>query len=226
MKKLLLLSASILFLNSCKKKEIYQEKGSIDIISTVYFNASKGLNNYKTYNISSLSFKNDTIVEIIPDLENQEQISKVNLIIDSTYYPINRLEITEPFKKLIKKIKPQKTYYNKIDGALFATSHIQNFHVKKKISDTMLFDIKYKRYDVDTYQSFTRFYMKESDTLLPYSIYENERKIGRFKGQILRMDSYNKAKDIFVTMQLIPSKNWNVLAQQLFESNDFYLKRK
>jgi hypothetical protein len=51
-------------LNSCHK-EIKAEKGGIDIISNVYFDASKGLNKMQNFHISRLNYQNDSIIELI-----------------------------------------------------------------------------------------------------------------------------------------------------------------
>jgi hypothetical protein len=46
-----------------------------------------------------------------------------------------------------------------------------------------------------------------------------------YKGRIERIDSYNKKQDIFVTLQLIPKKNWDKEAQDFFEFNQFANKK-
>jgi hypothetical protein len=42
-----------------------------------------------------------------------------------------------------------------------------------------------------------------------------------YHGRIERIDSYDKKKDIFVTLQLIPRKNWDDTAKEIFEFNNF-----
>ena len=74
MKKYFILSLSFLLflvLYSCKK-EIKAKKGGIDIISNVYFDTSKSLNEVKTFHVSKLNYSNDTIVEIVPNLNFSE----------------------------------------------------------------------------------------------------------------------------------------------------------
>ena len=73
MKKFLMLPFFLLLfvLNSCHK-EIKSEKGGIDIISNVYFDASKGLNKMQNFHISRLNYQNDSLIELVPDLEFPE----------------------------------------------------------------------------------------------------------------------------------------------------------
>jgi hypothetical protein len=47
--------SSMLFLSSCHK-EIKSEKGGIDLISNVYFDASKGLDKMQSFHISKMSY--------------------------------------------------------------------------------------------------------------------------------------------------------------------------
>jgi hypothetical protein len=47
-----------------------------------------------------------------------------------------------------------------------------------------------------------------------------------YHGRIERIDSYDKKKDIFVTLQLIPRKNWDDNAEEIFEFNHFVKNRK
>ena len=50
-KSIFILSILTIFLISCHK-EIKSEKGGIDIISNVYFDASKGLNKMQNFHVS------------------------------------------------------------------------------------------------------------------------------------------------------------------------------
>ena len=63
-----------------------------------------------------------------------------------------------------------------------------------------------------------------TDTILPYSLYKEADE--DYHGRIERIDSYDKQKDIFVSMQLIPRKNWDSEAEELFRFNRFIESRK
>lgn len=211
-----------LLLVSCKK-EIYKKEGQINIISNVYFNASKGLSDYKSFVVSRISYRNDTLVEFVPSLINDMDY-QTNVILDSIYYTLPAgSENKVPIDELIKNSKG-RSVYKKNSGALFTKERIVNYDWKKDIKDTTLFNVKYKRFDVDSPISFSRYYVKKSDTLLPYSLYENERKAKRIDGQIWRIDSYNKKKDIFITLQLIPTDKIDFQAKSIFDYNKFFKK--
>ena len=63
---------SLIFLSaltSCDKK-IKPSKGGIDLISNVYINASKNLDNTQSFHISKINYANDSIIELIPNVSN------------------------------------------------------------------------------------------------------------------------------------------------------------
>ena len=88
----------------------------------------------------------------------------------------------------------------------------------------MLFNKKYKRFEVNSAKNFSRYYIFPTDTILPYSIYRHAEI--DYGGRLERIDSYNKDKDIFVTLQLLPRKNWDEEASEIFEFNEFVKKNK
>ena len=47
-----------------------------------------------------------------------------------------------------------------------------------------------------------------------------------YNGRLERIDSYNKKSDVFVSLQLLPRKNWDDSAKELFEFNHFVKNRK
>lgn len=221
MKKLFLILPFVLF--SCKN-ENYKKEGKIDIISNVYFHASKNLTDYRSFVVSRLNFKNDTIIEFVPSLTNEFEDDFQNIIIDTTYYPLP----DNPTQSINDVVKTTKGYsvFKKKSGALFAKDKITNLGWKKELSDTILFNTKLSRFDINSPESFSRYYIRKSDTLLPYSLYQNETNAGRVKGQIVRIDSYNKKKDIFVTLQLMVSDKTDPQAKTIFDFNSFSRKKK
>lgn len=210
MKKYILYGIVLLSALSSCRKEIKSEKGGIDIISNVYFNASKGLNEMQTYHISKLNYSNDTIIEIVPDAYMPEVHSDIFLIKDSIYYLIgDRMERLDDLKKVPRDLVQKKT-----SGAIFSRDAIPNYAHKRPLTDTILFKKNYKRFEVNSPKSFNRFYVFETDTILPYTMYQKEGQ--DFGGRIERIDSYNKEKDIFVTMQLLPRAKWDKEAEDMF----------
>jgi hypothetical protein len=225
MKKILILpSLFFLFVSYSCHKEIKSEKGGIDVVSNVYFDVSKNLNNIQSFHLSSLNFSGDSIIERIPDIDAPEITQEIYFIKDSLCYAI---ENENPGKiilsDIIKKQKPLPVEKKK-GGTLFSQEKIPNYRNRKNLSDTVLFKKKYKRFEINSPWMYTRFYIYPTDTILPYSIYKHAEK--DYHGRLERIDSYNKKTDIFVTLQLISRKNWDSEAKEIFEFNHFIKNRK
>ena len=206
---------------SCHK-EVKAEKGGIDLISNVYFDASKGLNKMQNFHISRLNYQNDSIIELVPDLEFPEITTATYFIKDSTFYDLNNNTSTV-LSELQKKQK-STSVYTKTLGAVFTKIPLLNYRNRRKLSDTVLFEKNYKRFEINSPWNYTRYYIYPTDTILPYSLY---KEVGKdYHGRIERIDSYDKKKDIFVTLQLIPRKNWDDTAKEIFEFNHYVKNRK
>ncbi len=82
-------------------------KGGIDVVSNVYFDVSKNLNNIQSFHLSSLNYSGDSIIERIPDVDAPEITQQIYFIKDSLCYTI---ENENPGKiilsDIIKKQKP------------------------------------------------------------------------------------------------------------------------
>ena len=212
----------LLFVLISCHKEIKAEKGGIDLISNVYFDASKGLNKMQNFHISRLNYQNDSIIELVPDLEFPEMTTASYFIKDSVFYDLNN-NTSSVLSELQKKQKPTSVY-TKTLGAVFTKDLLLNYRNRRKLSDTILFKKKYKRFEINSPWNYTRYYIYPTDTILPYSLY---KEVGKdYHGRIERIDSYDKKKDIFVTLQLIPRKNWDDTAKEIFEFNNFVNNRK
>ena len=215
-------SLFLLFVLISCHKEIKAEKGGIDLISNVYFDASKGLNKMQNFHISRLNYQNDSIIELVPDLEFPEMTKATYFIKDSVFYDLNN-NTSSVLSELQKKQKPTSVY-TKTLGAVFTKDLLLNYRNRRKLSDTILFKKKYKRFEINSPWNYTRYYIYPTDTILPYSLY---KEVGKdYHGRIERIDSYDKKKDIFVTLQLIPRKNWDDTAKEIFEFNHFVKNRK
>ena len=213
----------LLAMISCHK-EIKSDKGGIDVVSNVYFDASKNLNNIQSFHLSSLNYSGDSIIERIPDVDAPEITRQIYFIKDSLCYTI---ENENPGKIILSDIiKNQKPILveKKKGGTLFSQEKIPNYQNRKNLSDTVLFKKKYKRFEINSPWMYTRFYIYPTDTILPYSIYKHAEK--DYHGRLERIDSYNKKNDIFVTLQLISRKNWDNEAKEIFEFNHFLKQRK
>lgn len=221
-KSIFLFSILTFFLYSCRK-EIKAEKGGIDLISNVYFDASKGLDKMQSFHISKMNYSGEHLIETVPDPAFPEISKHLFYIKDSLYYPLDSEKRTAIFSEITQKQKPLLVW-NKKDGAVFSKEWIPNYRNRKKLSDTVLFGKQYKRFEINSPWNYTRFYIYPTDTILPYSMYKHAEK--DYHGRIERIDSYNKKTDIFVTLQLITRKKWDDTARELFEFNHFVKSRK
>lgn len=212
-----------LFTVSACHKEIKSDKGGIDLISNVYFEASKGLDHVQNFHLSRINYLGDTIIELIPDLTFPEITTEIYYIKDSLYYPLGKENNSSLLAEISKKQKPL-SLEKKNDGALFSKDWIPNYLHRKNLNDTVLFNKKYKRFEVISDKSFARYYIYPTDTILPYTIYHHAEI--DYRGRLERIDSYNKEKDIFVTLQLLPRKKWDNEAQDIFEFNEFAKNKK
>ena len=212
------------FLAIACNKEIKPEKGGIDIISNLYLEASKGLNKVQNFHISRLNYFHDDIIEVVPDLTFPEMTDHIFYIKVSLCFKINPEQSKSTILSEIFKTKKPILTVKKQSGAIFSDEWIPNYLHRKNISDTVLFKKKYKRFEINSNESFSRFYIYPTDTILPYSIYRHVEK--DYGGRLERIDSYNKEKDVFVTLQLLPRKNWDLEAKEIFDFNEFVKKKK
>ncbi|MFC4162866.1 hypothetical protein ACFOWU_04315 [Epilithonimonas zeae] len=221
-KLILLPTAFLLVIVSCHK-EIISEKGGIDLISNVYFDASKGLDQMKSFHLSKINYSQNHMIELVPDNSFPELIKQMYYIKDSLYFKLDPSENNIIFPEVSQKQKPL-SIWNKKEGAVFSKDWIRNYRNRRNLSDTVLFNKKYKRFEINSPWNYTRFYVYPTDTILPYSLYKHVE--NDYHGRLERIDSYNKKSDIFVTLQLIPRKNWDDKAKELFEFNHFVKNRK
>ena len=113
MKKTLFLFSALLCF-SCSKKEIKAEKGGIDIVSNIYFNASKGLDDMKSVVISKLNYKGDTLVELVPYVDEPELTEKILSL--PTHVPLISLKetlISSYFQRFLMFLLSLNTKKNK-----------------------------------------------------------------------------------------------------------------
>ena len=211
-----------LALLSCHK-EIKSEKGGIDMISNVYFDASKSLDRMQNFHLSKMNYSGDTLIELVPDLAFPEINKELYYIKDSLCYSLG----TESGNIILSDVSEKQKaslVWKKKEGAIFSKEEIPNYKNRSNLSDTLLFNKKYKRFEINSPWTYTRFYIYPTDTILPYSIYKHAE--NDYRGRLERIDSYNKKSDVFVSLQLLPRKNWDDSAKELFEFNHFVKNRK
>lgn len=211
-----------IFLLSCHK-EVYSEKGGIDLVSNVYFQASKGLNTMQNFHVSKINYSGKKMIELVPDTTVPELHQEVFYIQDSLCYDIKTDNSNTIFSEVVKNQKALWVW-NKKKGGIFSKEMIPNYRNRRNLSDTILFKKKYKRFEINSPWNYTRFYIYPTDTILPYSMYRHAEK--DYKGRLERIDSYNKKTDIFVSLQMLPRKNWDAKAKDIFEFNHFIKNRK
>lgn len=201
-------------LSSCKK-EIPSEKGSIDIFTNIYYNASRGLNNYKQFYISRMDYRNDTILEFIPNIDYPAIMDRVVYIKkDSFYNVVPYEEINNLSFSQLSKGKAQSVY-NKNFGSKWVNFPITNYDKRIEMNDTILYGNKeYKRFKTIENRVLTIFYIKKTDTIVPYSL--NPIADKDYKGRLERIDSYDKKNDIFVTLVLKSNSSLSDDANKLF----------
>lgn len=207
----------LILLRSCQK-EIKSEKGGIDLISNVYFNASKGLDQMESFHLSKINYSQNQIIELVPDPAFPDVCKRMYYIKDSLCYELDQSQNNIVFSYVFQKQKPFLVG-NKKEGAVFSKDWILNYRNRRNLSDTVLFNKKYKRFEINSPWNYTRFYIYPTDTILPYSFYKHAEI--DYQGRLERIDSYNKKNDIFVTLQLLPRSSWDEQAKELFEFNHF-----
>ncbi|SDE00279.1 hypothetical protein [Riemerella columbipharyngis] len=213
-----------LVLVSCKKK-IKPYSGGIDIVSNVYFNPKKSLDSMKTFIVSKLNYKGDTIIELIPNMEIPVLYDRVLLLKDSLCWDLGDTlsSRSKNIKDIISKTKPTYAHAKGMGAVYLKKDWIPNYLNKIDLKDTILFGKRYKRFQINSPQSFSIYYIHPTDTILPYQLYPKVAE--QYGGRIERIDSYNKEKNIFMTMQILLKEKWDKEAKDIFDFNQFLEKK-
>ncbi len=206
---------------SCHKKrpKITSEKGGIDIITNIYFDASKRLDSVTTYQVSNLNYIGNEIIELVPDLDIPQIIKQVYFIKDTLCFNMGTPK--QATKICLDRTNKNKWFsvYQKHNGTIFFKGILPNYKERKNINDTILFQKKYKRFEVNNAQHFTRYYVYPTDTILPYSL--NKQIDNDYNGRLERIDAYHKQNDIFISVQLLPRNKLDEQAQDIFDFQKF-----
>jgi len=219
MKKFLI--ASLIFSLTCcqKEKKIQSDKGGIDVLTNIYYNASKGLEDHQQIILSKINYNNKDIIELVPNIQIPEVTDSLYYIRDSTFYNLGNPLAARSFvfKDALLSEKRRKLNEKKL-GAIWVTAPIFDYDKRKNLSDTVLYGNKeFKRFQIFTRENYSIFYIAKTDTILPYSL--NFIADKDYSGRLERIDSYDKKRDLFTTVILLPRKNWDREAAEIFEYN-------
>ncbi|RYX80398.1 hypothetical protein EON73_05455, partial [bacterium] len=200
MKKNILLFILPLFFMSCDKP-IKSEKGAVDIISNIYFNASKGLGDHKQFYISKINYLGDDIIELVPNIQAPELIDSVFYITDNVFFKPHTYEDAKSIIFTEEQFSGSaKSIYKKKFGAVWVNIPIFDYDKRKDIADTILYNNKktYKRFEINTPENYSVYYLHPTDTIIPYSL--NPIADKAYNSRLERIDSYDKKKDLFSTI--------------------------
>ncbi|EFK33178.1 MULTISPECIES: hypothetical protein [Chryseobacterium group] len=208
-----------LFLVSCNKgKKIQSKRGGIDIVTNIYYSASKGLEEHQQIILSKMNYQDKDLIELVPNIQIPEIIDSVYYIRDSLYFSIGN---TLQSKSLIfkdQKFENGRNVKNKRYGAMWIDLPISNYQQRKNLNDTVLYGKKhFKRFQIISRETYSIFYLNKTDTILPYSL--NPLADKDYGGRLERIDSYDKKRDLFTTIVLLPRKRWDKEAADIFEYN-------
>lgn len=204
---------------SCKKEyRIQSKKGGIDIVTNIYYGASKGLDNHQQITLSKINYFENDIIELVPNITIPEIIDSVYYIKDSVYYEIGSLMDSKSLIFKNKRLEKSKNVRDKKYGAIWINKPISNYVLRKNLNDTILYGRKaFKRFQILTKDNYSIFYINITDTILPYSL--NQYADIDYRGRLERIDSYDKKRDLFTTIILLPRRNWDKEAADIFEYN-------
>lgn len=219
MKNYFLIVIFSLFVSCNKDNKIRSEKGGIDVITNIYYNASKGLDDHQQIIISKINYWDGNIIELVPNIHLPEITDRVYYIRDSVYFDVGN---TMDDKALVFKEKQlsdiPENLFNKKSGAIWINIPIYDYENRKNLTDTILYNRKaFKRFQIASKENFSIFYINKTDTILPYSL--NPIADRDYGGRLERIDSYDKKKDLFTTVILLPRKNLDREAEEIFEYN-------
>lgn len=219
MKNCFLIVIFSLFVSCNKDNKIRSEKGGIDVITNIYYNASKGLDDHQQIIISKINYWDSNIIELVPNIHLPEITDRVYYIRDSVYFDVGN---TMDDKALVFKEKQlsdiPKSLFNKKSGAVWINIPIYGYENRKNLTDTILYNRKaFKRFQIASKENFSIFYINKTDTILPYSL--NPIADRDYGGRLERIDSYDKKRDLFTTVILLPRKYLDKEAEEIFQYN-------
>ena len=166
-----------------------------------------------------MDYRNDTIIEYIPNVLFPSLMDRVCFIRnDSFYKPLSYSE-GNPIEFIKLTASKKESIYKKSFGSKWVNFPIFGYDGRIKMNDTILYGNKeFSRFKTIQGKVLTIFYVKKSDTILPYSL--NPIADKDYSGRLERIDSYDKEKDVFTTLVLVPRKNMSKDGKRIFKLND------
>lgn len=169
-------------------KEAQKKVGTIEINAVIYEDVDKGLSDIHSLNISKIFFMGDVLLEQIKENDTLKYcLFNKSMCTDYT----SDLSFLSNMGK--KNIKSKKF------GAIPLSDTIPNYSNRIAMNDTILDEIKYKRFAVRNPNEYSVFYLQDNLNI-PYSF--NNKAEQDYKGTITRIDSYKITDDIFISITL------------------------
>ena len=178
----------------CRKRP-EKTTGEIKVLSGIYPSVSKGLESGRTFHVSTLSFSPKGLIESALEPDGSRQWHHLGKEGYWTLLLVGGIKGETPTAPL--------SYRTKQSGAPFLKGLPPGYARREELSDTLLFKKRYRRFEIRTPHSLTRYYIFKTDTLCPYEVYPGV--YGKYKGRLERIDSYDKKRDVFTTFQLLHS---------------------
>lgn len=218
--KKIFITTFVLLLTCCQKeKHIKSEKGGIDILTNIYYNASKGLDDHQQIILSKINYNGNNILELVPNIQIPDLIDSVYYVRDSVFYNAGNLMDAKSLVIKEKVMENQKNISDKKFGAIWIKTPISDYDKRKDLNDTILYGKKkFKRFQIINKDNYSIFYIAKTDTILPYSL--NSIADKDYSGRLERIDNYDKKRDLFTTIILLPRKNWDQDAAEIFQYNN------
>lgn len=166
--------------------------GAFKIDATIYEDADLGISNVIEVELTKVYYKNNLMLE---ECKTDAQTTNYSLLSNKKYSGyFNSLDSLTFASKL--PIEDKK------NGLVYFADSLPNYKEKIVMNDTILDEVKFKRFAINTDAEYSVFYVAKKINL-PYSF--NEIVERDYEGTILRIDSYNRVNDRFTTLKLVPS---------------------
>jgi len=201
---------------------VMSRQGSIDVVLNAYFGASSGLDDHRLFHVSRMDYDCGDLVEFAPNPTFPEVIDSVYYIDlkDRRYYHVGS---TDDARSLLfmekRKAGSGRDVGSKELGAKWTDMPIPHYESRRDIADTVLYDDgrAFARFEIDLPDSYSIYYVHRTDTVLPYSL--NPAADREYGGRLERIDSYDRKRDLFVSMVIIHRSTISEAARPMFEYN-------
>jgi len=222
--RLMMFSAVLAIAAGCSDGNgmVMSRQGSIDVVLNAYFGASNGLDDHRLFHLSRMDYDGGDMVEFAPNPTFPEIIDSVYYIDlkDRRYYTVGG---TDDARSLLfgekRKTGSGRDVGSKELGVKWTDMPIPHYESRRDIADTVLYGDgrAFARFEIDLPDSYSIYYIHRTDTILPYSL--NPEADGEYGGRLERIDSYDRKRDLFTTIVIIPRSTISEAARPIFEYN-------